>query len=380
MTLLVLTALAPVVWGTTYLTTTELLPPGRPLLAAVVRALPAGLLLLAWTRVLPRGDWWWRAAVLGAFNIGGFFALLFVAAYRLPGGIAAVVGALSPLVVAVLAPRLAAERASPKALAAGLLGVLGVALLVLRSEVVLDTVGLVAAAFGAVSMSLGVVLTKRWGRPAPLLAFTGWQLLAGGLLLVPLMLVVEGWPPTLDLGDVAGYSYLTLVGTALAYCLWFRGIVALPVTRVAVLGLLSPLVAAAAGWLVLGQSLSSLQIVGAAVVVAAVTIAQLSDRRLPAPTTTPAPAPAAEVQSVVATPLLARGVVHVVEAGTDREAGPVLTADGPGLDPCCGSTSRRAPTCLSALSSDCSRSPPSSTLDRARPSGASPQPKPCNGS
>ena len=61
----------------------------------------------------------------------------------------------------------------------------------------------------------------------------------------------------------------------MAYCLWFRGISALPVTRVAVLGLLSPLVAAVAGWLVLGQSLSPLQIVGAAVVVAAVTLGQL---------------------------------------------------------------------------------------------------------
>ncbi|WP_249044498.1 hypothetical protein [Crossiella equi] len=75
-----LTALAPAVWGSTYLVTTELLPPGRPLLAAVLRALPAGLLLVALTRRLPRGDWWWRSFVLGALNIGVFFALLFVAA------------------------------------------------------------------------------------------------------------------------------------------------------------------------------------------------------------------------------------------------------------------------------------------------------------
>ena len=50
-----ITALAPMAWGTTYLVTTELLPPGRPLTAAVLRALPAGLLLLAITRTLPRG-------------------------------------------------------------------------------------------------------------------------------------------------------------------------------------------------------------------------------------------------------------------------------------------------------------------------------------
>ena len=56
------TAVAPVAWGTTYLVATELLPDGRPLLAATARALPAGLLLVAAFRRLPIGGWWWRAA------------------------------------------------------------------------------------------------------------------------------------------------------------------------------------------------------------------------------------------------------------------------------------------------------------------------------
>jgi len=105
--MVVTTALVPVVWGSTYLVTTELLPPGRPLLAAALRALPAGLVLVLLTRRLPRGTWWWRAPVLGALNIGVFFSLLFVAAYRLPGGIAAVILAMQPLLVAALAPRVA---------------------------------------------------------------------------------------------------------------------------------------------------------------------------------------------------------------------------------------------------------------------------------
>lgn len=58
--LIALTALAPVSWGSTYAVTTEFLPPDRPLFTAVMRALPAGLLLLALARVLPRGNWWGR--------------------------------------------------------------------------------------------------------------------------------------------------------------------------------------------------------------------------------------------------------------------------------------------------------------------------------
>lgn len=70
--------------------------------------------------------------------------------------------------------------------------------------------GLAAALGAAISMASEVVLTKRWGRPAPLLLFTGWQLGAGGLLLAPLALVLEGPPPRLGLTDAAGFVYLGL--------------------------------------------------------------------------------------------------------------------------------------------------------------------------
>ena len=86
--------LGPVIWGSTYIVTTELLPPDRPFTAALLRTLPAGLLLVLWCRRWPAwGNWvgWRRLLVLAALNIGVFQALLFVAAYRLPGGVAAVV-------------------------------------------------------------------------------------------------------------------------------------------------------------------------------------------------------------------------------------------------------------------------------------------------
>ncbi|MFJ8039586.1 EamA family transporter [Kitasatospora sp. NPDC096147] len=283
---LLLTALAPAVWGSTYLVTTELLPPGRPLLAAVLRALPAGLLLLALTRRLPKGSWWWKAMVLGALNIGLFLALLFVAAYRLPGGVAATVGSVQPLLVAGLSAALLGQRLTVRTVLAAVAGVGGVALLVLRAEARLDAVGVAAALGGAAVMATGVVLSKRWVSPAPLLATTGWQLVAGGVLLTPVALLVEGPPPaTLTAGNLAGYAYLGLIGAAVAYALWFRGIAMLSPNEVTFLGLLSPLVAAALGWAVLGQGLTPLQLLGATIALGAVVVAQAR----PAP---PAEAPA----------------------------------------------------------------------------------------
>ncbi|MEU2930550.1 EamA family transporter [Streptomyces sp. NPDC007251] len=273
-----LTALAPAVWGSTYLVTTELLPPGRPLLASTVRALPAGLVLLAIGRGLPRGAWWWRAVVLGALNIGIFFYLLFVAAYHLPGGVAALVVAVQPTVVLLLGAALLKEPIRPAQLAACLLGVAGVALLALTPQAGVDLAGIAAGLAAAVSMAAGIVLTKRWGRPegVGVLTFTGWQLTAGGLLLAPVTLAVEGLPAGVSAANLEGFVYLSVIGALLAYAVWFRGIGRLPALAVSILGFASPLAATVLGYVVLGQRLTSLQFIGAAAVVAAVALAQSS--------------------------------------------------------------------------------------------------------
>ncbi|MEE4593456.1 EamA family transporter [Streptomyces sp. DSM 41524] len=275
-----LTALAPSVWGTTYVVTTELLPEGHPLFAGFLRALPAGLIALALTRTLPRGAWWGKAAALGVLNIGLFLPLLFIAAERLPGGVAATLAAAQPLVVAVLAVTVLHERLSPWRLLWGVTGVVGVGLVVIGPNAALDTVGVVAGLAGAVTMALGVTLTKRWGRPAGVGAttFAGWQLTAGGLFLLPLTFLAEGAPPAIDLPAALGYLWLGLVGGLITYALWFQGITSLPVASVAVLALLSPLVAAVLGAIVLDQTLGPIQLVGFALSLAAIVAGQLPPR------------------------------------------------------------------------------------------------------
>ncbi|MGW0764203.1 EamA family transporter [Streptomyces sp. NPDC002676] len=276
-TLIAATALAPVSWGTTYAVTTQFLPPDRPLFTALVRALPAGLLLLSLTRVLPRGGWWLKAAVLGALNIGAFFPLLFVAAYRLPGGMAAVVGSVGPLFVVGLSALLLKQRPTARTLLTGAAAAFGVSLVVLKGAGALDVVGVLASVASTASMSAGTVLTKRWGRPEGVgpLALTGWQLTAGGLLIAPVAFLVEGAPPALDGAAVGGYLYLMLGNTAIGYFLWFRGIGRLTATQVSFLGPLSPLTAAVVGWAALGQALTPVQVAGMAVAFGATVAGQL---------------------------------------------------------------------------------------------------------
>ncbi|WP_405967232.1 EamA family transporter [Streptomyces sp. NBC_00015] len=272
-----LTALAPVSWGTTYAVTTELLPADRPLFTGLMRALPAGLLLLALGRVLPRGVWWGKAAILGALNIGAFFPLLFLSAYRLPGGMAAVVGSVGPLFVVGLSALLLGQRPTARTVLAGVVAAFGVSLVVLKAAGALDPLGVLAALASTASMSAGTVLTKRWGRPDGVgpLALAGWQLTAGGLLIAPLAFLVEGAPPALDGRAVGGYLYLALANTAVSYWIWFRGIGRLTATQVTFLGPLSPLTAAVVGWAALGQALTPLQLTGMALAFGATVAGQL---------------------------------------------------------------------------------------------------------
>lgn len=284
-----LTALAPAVWGTTYLVTTEYLPAGHPLFAALMRALPAGILGLLIARRLPTGAWWWKAVVLGTLNIGLFFPLLFVAAARLPGGVAATLGATQPILVTALALLVLGERLSVWRLTWGIVGVIGVGLVVLGPTAGFDGLGVAAGILGAASMGTGVVLVNKWGRPPGVgpIGFASWQLSAGGLALLLPTLLIEGVPAHVDAPGIAGYLWLGSIGGLLAYTLWFRGLGRLPVTATALLGLLSPLVAAGLGITFAGESLNPAQITGFVLALAALACGQLSPTVFTRPRTSP---------------------------------------------------------------------------------------------
>ena len=269
-----LTALAPMVWGSTYIVTSELLPPHRPFTAALIRVLPAGLLLVLAMRRLPAQQHWLRLLILSALNIGAFQALLFVAAYRLPGGLAAVLGAIQPLMVMGLAWWADGQSPARSTLAAAVAGVLGMALLLISPQTVFEPIGIAAAFLGAACMASGVWLTRRWQLDLPVMALTGWQLLLGGLMLARLAWWLGAPLPSLSAVQGLAYAYLCLAGALLTYALWFRGIARLPTVAVASLGLLSPLTAVVLGWALLGQSMTGMALAGLVVVLVSVLAVQ----------------------------------------------------------------------------------------------------------
>ena len=281
-----LAATGPLIWGTTYVATTLWLPPNRPLLAGLMRALPVGLLLLAVFRRLPPGGWWGRMLVLGVLNIGLFFPFFFIAVYRLPGGVAATLSAGQPFLVALFAWPLLQIRPAPRTLGLAASGIAGIGLLVLgparprrRGRRRRAGRGGLHGPGNRTDQALGAPGARA---PVHRLATGGRRAAAGapGPALRVARHVNRDQPGGLRLSGAdqyrPGYANLVLGGGPLG------------AAAATFLMLLSPVVATLLGFLVLGQTLTPLQLGGALLVLASVAAGQL-----------PTPAPRAPAPAVV---------------------------------------------------------------------------------
>ncbi len=276
---ILLTAIAPVCWGATYYVTRHFLPADAPVWGSALRALPAGILLLAIARRRPRGAWWWRTAILGLLNVGAFFLLVYLSAQLLPTSVAASVMALAPVALAGFAWLLVGERPRVTLAAGAVVAIAGTLLLVWRGTGEVTATGLAAATAALLLSSLGAILGRRWADDTPILATTAWQLLAGGAALTAAAALVEGPPPALAAPQLAALAFVSLLATGVAFVCWFGGIARLPAGLVGTVGLLNPLTGTALGATLGGEALGAPQLGGIALILAGILVAQ---RRRPA--------------------------------------------------------------------------------------------------
>jgi probable blue pigment (indigoidine) exporter len=262
---------AAILWGFTYIITTTMLP-HNPIFIGSVRALGGGLLLLAFARQLVPGGYWPRLIVLGTLNFGAFFALLFVSAIRLPGGVAGTFQTLGPLITILLAWALLSQPPTLMKIVSILIGAVGVTLVILRAD-------------AGIAGSLGGILINRWGRPAEmsLVSFTAWQLLIGGAELAVLALLIGDVPAALNWTNALGLTILAVALTALPFILWFRAIVALGAASVIPFVLVTPVVAFILDAVIRNVVPSPLQLIGVVLVMTGLIVNQWAGARAARP-------------------------------------------------------------------------------------------------
>jgi drug/metabolite transporter (DMT)-like permease len=262
-----------VIWGSTYLGIAIAGETIAPLFAASTRFITAGALMVGIV-LLRRGTLRVsRRALASCIVIGallpGANAVLFFAERDVPTGLASLIIATVPLWVVVL--RLAArERLGQPALIGVGVGFAGVAVLAHPSGGA-TTLGIALCLLSALMWSTGTVLSSWLTMPADPFAATAYEMLAGGLLMLPIaVFTVHGFSPSR--ASILGWLYLVTFGSIVGYTAYVWLLANAPLSLVSTYAYVNPVVAILLGVLFRGEDVTWRLLIGAATVVAAVAL------------------------------------------------------------------------------------------------------------
>lgn len=270
------------IWGSTYLAIRVMVETVPALLGAGVRFAVAGAALLALLalrsglrRIVLEPAMLLRVAAIGTLLAAGGNGLVTVGEKHVPSALTALIVASTPLWIVVFRA-LFRDRPRGATLAGVALGFVGVALLLLPGNrpagVELGPTLIIVLA--AVSWGFGSFLSQRWRMPSDPLASTGWQMLAGGLVLT-VASVPAGELGDLDVSAFSGDSlwaltFLVVVGSVVAYSAYTWLLQNAPISQVATYAYVNPMVAVLLGWLILDEEIPPMMLVASAIIVAAV--------------------------------------------------------------------------------------------------------------
>jgi drug/metabolite transporter (DMT)-like permease len=259
-----------VIWGSTYL---GIYYAGRtipPLFAASTRFIASGTIMAL--VVFARGGTLRvsRRALLSCVVIGcllpGANSILFFAERNVPTGLASLIIASVPLWVAAL--RLTRERLPWQVLAGVGIGFAGVGVLAQPSGGA-KWWGVALCFCSAVMWATGSFLSARLEMPKDPFAATSLEMLAGGLVMLPMSLfTVHHFSPSA--GSIAGWIYLVCFGSVVGYTAYVWLLANASLGMVSTYAYVNPVVAITLGVLFRGEHLTWRLLVGAVIVVAAV--------------------------------------------------------------------------------------------------------------
>ena len=265
-----------VLWGGSFFFISLIVRELPPLTMATLRLLLAALFLYGWARAtsvsMPKEPGIWaRFAVLGVLNSALPFCLYAWAQIHIASGLASILNATTPLFTVLVAHALTRdERMTGGHVVGALIGLAGVVAMIgneVFSMLNANVAGELACLAGAISYAFAAVYGRRFAGVSPLALATG-QLAASGLVLLPVMLVVDQpWnQPIPSNAALAAIVSQALFSTALAYVLFFRLLATAGATNVVLVTFLNPVTAIILGVTFLGERIEPVHLAGMAVI------------------------------------------------------------------------------------------------------------------
>jgi drug/metabolite transporter (DMT)-like permease len=289
-----------IVWGSTYLGIAYMVESIPPLLGAGTRFLVAGSLLVTflvarqrWQRARggadgaglrwPRRVEWRTAFIVGALLLLGGNGMVSIAETTIPSGIAAVIIATTPIWMSVIEALLTRRMPSLLAIGGLLVGLAGVALLLLPATGVgaLDPAGIGLLVLATVCWASGSLYARRGPLPANQLLGTGMEQLAGGAVIFVAAAALGEFgqfdPGAVTTASLLALAFLILFGSLAAFTayVWLLNHVA--VTTVATYAYVNPVVAVALGVAFRGETMTLRSLLAAGLIIGAV-VAMVSGR------------------------------------------------------------------------------------------------------
>ena len=270
------------VWGTTYLAIKYAIETIPPFLMMGMRSLLAGTVLYTWGRL--RGDAnVVRKELPSLILIGSLFFLighgvLAWAQQTVPSGVAALLIASEPIIIALFEPLFTREgRVGKRTVLGMLIGISGIAVLVMPQGLDFENANLLGSfgiLIGACSWASGAIYSRVAKLPRSPLITGGLQLLFGGVLLILMSFILGEWSDfnfsQVIVRSWLGLAYLVVFGSIITFSAYTWLLTVTSATRISTHTFINPVVAVIVGWAFGGEALTREMLVAAVLIIISV--------------------------------------------------------------------------------------------------------------
>ena len=273
---ILLALLVVAIWGFNFVVIKMSVEAFPPILAAALRFAAAAFPAVLFVRP-PKAPWWIVIGFGLTFGVALYGFLNLGLAWGMPAGLSSLVLQTQAFFTMVLAFALLGERPSRFQIIGAAIAFAGIGVIASERLALTNLMPLALVLLAALSWGLANVLTKKAGR-VNAISYTVWGVLAAPLPLLALSLVTEGWPAMsaalagFSWMDAALIAFLAYPATLLGGGIWSWLLGRHPASVVAPFTLLVPITGLASGYLVLGETITAIEVLGAALVIAGLVV------------------------------------------------------------------------------------------------------------